>query len=83
LQISYSNQFILHYSTHANPTDTKTLIPHLKAFELNYGKLPDELVADAGYGSQENYHYLATQKVKGYVKYNYFDKDKKSKNVTI
>lgn len=30
LQISTSNQFILHYSTHANPTDTKTLIPHLK-----------------------------------------------------
>lgn len=82
LQISTSNQFILHYSTHANPTDTKTLIPHLKEFQLNYGKLPDELVADAGYGSQENYQYMDIQKVKGYVKYNYFDKDKKSKCVT-
>ena len=82
LQISTSNQFILHYSTHANPTDTKTLIPHLKEFQANYGKLPDELVADAGYGSQENYQYMDTQKIKGYVKYNYFDKDKKRKCIT-
>jgi transposase len=82
LQISTSNQFILHYSTHANPTDTKTLIPHLEGFQSNYGKLPEEVVADAGYGSQENYQYMATQKLKGYVKYNYFDKDRKSKCVT-
>ena len=82
LQISTSNQFILHYSTHANPTDTKTLILHLEGFRSNYGKLPQEVVADAGYGSQENYQYMATQKLKGYVKYNYFDKDRKSKCVT-
>ena len=82
LQISTSNQFILHYSTHANPTDTKTLIPHLESFQSNYGKLPQEVVADAGYGSEENYQYMATQKLKGYVKYNYFDKDSKSKCVT-
>jgi len=82
LQISTSNQFILHYSTHANPTDTKTLIPHLESFQSNYGKLLQEVVADAGYGSEENYQYMATQKLKGYVKYNYFDKDSKSKCVT-
>jgi hypothetical protein len=82
LQISTSNQFILHYSAHSNPTDTKTLIPHLEGFQSNYGKLPQEVVADAGYGSQENYQYMATQKVEGYVKYNYFDKDRKTKSVT-
>lgn len=82
LQISTSNQFILHYSAHSNPTDTKTLIPHLEGFQSSYGKLPKEVVADAGYGSQENYQYMATQKVEGYVKYNYFDKDRKTKSVT-
>ena len=29
LQISTNKQFILHYSIHPNPTDTKTLESHL------------------------------------------------------
>jgi transposase len=82
LQISTANQFILHYTLHPNPTDTKTLIPHLESFEKQYKKLPQELVADAGYGSQENYNMLKTKKIKAYVKYNYFDKDCKTKQVT-
>ncbi len=83
LQISTSNQFILHYSTHQHPTDFKTLIPHLEGFKAAYNKLPKELVADAGYGSQENYLFLQGQNVEAYVKYNYFDKDWKSKTLSI
>ena len=83
LQISTSNQFILHYSTHQRPTDFKTLIPHLEGFKAAYNKLPKELVADAGYGSQENYLFLQGQNVEAYVKYNYFDKDRKSKTLSI
>ncbi|QIY82938.1 hypothetical protein HER18_04990 [Chryseobacterium sp. NEB161] len=48
LQISTNKQFILHYSIHPNPTDTKTLESHLKGFEDRYHKVPKELVADAG-----------------------------------
>ena len=33
LQISTNNQFIVHYTLHHNPTDTKTLAPHLRSFE--------------------------------------------------
>lgn len=83
LQISTSNQFILHYSTHQRPSDSKTLIPHLEGFNKAYKKLPKELVADAGYGSQENYLYLKNQNVEPYVKYNYFDKDRKSNTLSI
>ncbi|MBZ4044806.1 IS1182 family transposase, partial [Flavobacterium hibisci] len=32
LQISTNKQFILHYSLHPNPTDTKTLSPHIDSF---------------------------------------------------
>lgn len=82
LQISTHKQFILHYSIHPNPTDTKTLESHLQGFEENYHKVPKELVADAGYGSEENYNLLKSKKIKPYVKYNYFRKDQKSGQIT-
>jgi transposase len=82
LQISTNKQFILHYSVHPNPTDTKTLASHLQSFEDSYHKVPGELVADAGYGSEENYNLLKSKKIKPYVKYNYFRKDQKSGQIT-
>jgi transposase len=80
LQISTSNQFILNYSLHANPTDTKTLEPHLYSFKALYNKMPQEAVADAGYGSELNYLLLEKESIQPYVKYNYFDKNQKKKN---
>jgi len=79
LQISTQDQFIVNYSLHPNPTDTKTLIPHLQEFKTQYNQLPKELTADAGYGSQENYQYLEDNDVDAYVKYNYFHLDQRKK----
>lgn len=79
LQISTNKQFILNYSLHHNPTDTKTLSSHLDTFKQLFNKLPEELTADAGYGSEENYKLLEKLNVKGYVKYNSFDKEQKKK----
>nr|WP_228428881.1 transposase [Chryseobacterium indoltheticum] len=62
LQISTHKQFILYYSIHPNPTDTKTLESHLQGFEESYHKVQKELVADAGYGSEENYKLLKSKK---------------------
>ncbi|UUC46587.1 IS1182 family transposase [Flavobacterium cerinum] len=75
LQISTHNQFIVNYSLHPNPNDTRTLPEHIKIFKEHYNRLPEELVADAGYGSQENYTLLDNEGVEAYVKYNHFDKD--------
>lgn len=77
LQISTSNQFIVNYSVHPNPTDTTTLIPHLQEFETNFGIRPKAVTADAGYGSEENYEYLEKKGVAAFVKYNTFDKEQK------
>ncbi len=55
----------------------------MESFQSAYKKLPEELVADAGYGSQENYLFLEQKQVTAYVKYNYFDKDRKSKIPTV
>lgn len=71
-QISTQNQFIINYSIHQTTNDTTTLTSHMESFKKNLGKTPEVLVADAGYGSDENYEYLEKNKIDAYVKYNYF-----------
>lgn len=79
VQISTNNQFVVNYSLHPNPTDTKTLIPHLEQHKNLYKTLPDVQVADAGYGSEENYQYLNDHGVEAYVKHAQFDRQQKQK----
>lgn len=74
IQISTSNQFIVNYTIHPNPTDTTTLKTHLEQYESSFGKVPKTLTADAGYGSEENYTLLEGKQMEAYVKYNLFDK---------
>lgn len=78
-QISTENQFITHVSIHQKPNDTTTLESHLDGFEKAYQKQSQEVVADAGYGSEENYEMLENKNITAYIKYNYFHKEQKSK----
>lgn len=78
VQISTEEQFITHYGLFPNPGDTLTLVPFLNNFNRRYGLLPKMLVADAGYGSEENYEYLEDNAIEPYVKLNYFHKEQKS-----
>ena len=78
-QISTENQFITHATIHQTPGDTTTLKPHLTSFEDSYNKQSKEVIADAGYGSEENYEILEKKEVEAYVKYNYFHKEQKRK----
>jgi transposase len=76
-QISTENQFVTHFSIHQTPTDTTTLKSHLKSFKYQYHKQSKVVVADAGYGSEENYEYMEGNGIEAYVKYNYFHKEQK------
>lgn len=78
VQISSESQFVLHYTLHQLANDIHTLKPHLQTFEYLYDMLPENLTADAGYGSEENYEYLEQIQVTGHVKYNTFDKEEKT-----
>lgn len=78
-QISTENQFVTNFSIHQRPGDTATLIPHLEQFRKQYQKQSGEVVADGGYGSEQNYEYLETTGIEAYVKYNYFHKEQKKK----
>ena len=79
LQISTSDQFIVNYSIHQNPTDTLTLKPHLQQYQNLYKTNPESICADAGYGSEENYDYLEKQSIDNYVKYSYFHQEQSKK----
>lgn len=76
-QISTENQFITHYTIAQTSTDTTTLINHLETFEQMYAQQSKEVVADAGYGSEENYLYLLEREITPYVKFNYFHMEQK------
>ena len=76
-QISTENQFITHYSVHQTPGDTTTLIDHLKRFEQLHDRQSRTVVADAGYGSEENYEYMEREEIEAFVKYSYFHMEQK------
>jgi hypothetical protein len=78
VQISTSNQYIVNYTIHPNPTDTNTLQVHLAQHEASFGKSPLILTADAGYGSEENYTLMQEKEITAFVKYNMFDKEQNS-----
>jgi hypothetical protein len=42
--------------------------------------MPQELTADAGYGSEENYEFMENHSIEAFVKYNYFDQEQHKEN---
>jgi transposase len=78
-QISTNNQYIVNYSLHQTTADTTTLQEHTEIYKQYYNHTPEIITADAGYGSEQNYQYLNDNKIENYVKYNYFDKDQRTK----
>ena len=72
VQISTENQFITNFGIYQRPTDTLTMISYLETFKARYGMQSEEIVADSGYGSEENYEYMFSNGMTPYVKYNMF-----------
>lgn len=77
VQIGTENQFVVGYTLHRRAGDTACMIGHLEGFRRRFGALPSVVVADAGYGSEENYAYLERNDVRAFVKYNMFHKEQK------
>ena len=77
LQISTEHQFITDFALYPNPTDTLTMIPFLKSFADRYGRSAETVVADSGYGSEENYRYMSENEMTAYVKYNHCHREQR------
>jgi transposase len=78
VQISTENQFITNFGIYQNPGDTSTFIDYLDSFEEKYDRQSSEVVADSGYGSEQNYDHMETKGIDNFVKFNYFHKEQKN-----
>jgi hypothetical protein len=79
VQIGTENGFVVGYDVFQNPGDTRTLKPHLRRQAERLGVKPKAVIADAGYGSEENYRYLENRRTVAVVKYNTYRKEKSRK----
>ena len=75
VQIGTEGGFVLGYDLFPNPADTRTLKPHLRRQKKRLGVSPQAVIADAGYGSEENYRYLENRGIRAVVKYGMYRKE--------
>lgn len=77
VQNGTENQFVVHCTVHQRPGDTACMKPHLESLRSSIGRIPADVVADAGYGSEENYAYLEGEGVRAFVKHNMFHREQR------
>lgn len=82
VQVATNNQIVVSYSIHQKPSDTTTLPGHMEDMIKHFQSVPENVIADAGYGSEENYSFLEGRGIQAYVKYNMFDRERRKKKVS-
>ena len=81
VELTSSNQFAIAGSIHQNASDSVTLPPHWEVVKENVMELVEwdwspDVTLDAGYGSEENYDLWEREKVRGFMKYSLWYKEK-------
>lgn len=79
IQATTTNQYVVDFALYHNPTDFRTLEPFLK--QMSTLDKFDKIVADAGYGSEDNYSMLEKEHPdkKYYIPYTMYEKEKTRK----
>lgn len=80
IQASTQQEYIMNYSLHQTAGDSTTFKEHYDQIKEGLGEYPAIAVADAGYGSEENYEYLKANDIENVVKYPGFHKEQRTKN---
>lgn len=68
LRLGVEGKFIVTAGLFSERSDTLILLPLLEHFQGKTGELPERLVADSGYKSEENYTGLEEMGVEAYIK---------------
>lgn len=68
IQAAVESEYIVGIDVSPERNDVRTLIPFLDKLNKNYGKNFENLIADAGYESEENYDYLKRNNITPYIK---------------
>ena len=79
VQIAVESEYIIGLGLFPNPTDTTTLIPFLQRMEAMQHRKIGNIVADAGYSSEENFTYLKENGQTAYIKPQDYEQKKTKK----
>ena len=79
IQCGTDSEFITWATVGPQPTDTTTLIPFLQDMESHLQRRYPNVVADAGYESEENYLYLETSGQRSFIKPSNYEQSKTRK----
>jgi len=77
LQMVICDEFIAHYGAYAYASDMDCFQPLMEGFCKRYGFYPQYPVADAGYGSYNNYLYCEQHGMEKYMKFTMYEKETK------
>ena len=77
LQMVICDEFIAHYGVYAYASDMDCFQPLMDGFNKRYGFYPQYPVADAGYGSYNNYLYCQQHGMEKYMKFTMYEKETK------
>ena len=77
VQIGVESEYVTGIGIFQDRNDIATLIPFLNDMKTNIGRNYENVIADSGYESEENYLYLEESKQKCYIKPQAYDKWKK------
>lgn len=75
LQLGICDEYIAVYDVKQYASDMDCFVPLIEKFNNGYGKYPEYPVADAGYGSFNNYLYCEEHGMKKYMKFTMFKKE--------
>lgn len=79
VQFAVDSEFIVWTGCFQNPADMTTFIPFLEEMRQHIGCSYQNIVADAGYESEENYQYLKDHAQKSFIKTKTFEQRKTKK----
>ena len=79
IQIGVSNEYIMVVEAYQNGADQLTFEPLLEKYNIMYNRYPKFPVADAGYGSYDNYTYCLHNNMELYQKYGMWEKERSNK----
>jgi len=79
MQMGICDEYIAVVTAEKYASDMDCFVPLIDKFKKMYGKYPKYPVADAGYGSFNNYLYCEEHNMEKYMKFTMFDKSVKDK----
>jgi transposase len=73
------NQFIVNCSVHQNTNDSACFKAHIEQLQKHSNLLPEAVIADSIFGTEENYELLENKNIKNYLKFpSFYNEGKRS-----